>query len=125
MGMCILTFTWMMPNNDVHISHYMINVNGKNVVNETSKLIAFPVKSCTNHLVTIRAVDRCGQVGDESDKFNLDPEVRPRIIIADVSSPVDTTSEPAINIATDCTCDMQMSRADKGEHFHKHFCDLL
>ena len=73
---CILYLSWSSPPymNTNDLSHYMIHVNGTNVVNETHtasnsswQLFAYPVCTCDSHTVSIRVVNKCGSVGPSTD----------------------------------------------------------
>ena len=80
---CVIFIAWITPINVAQddISHYMIYINGTNVLNKTESidqiltLTTFPVCTCAEHLVSVSAVDRCGREGQRS--LSIIPEQDP------------------------------------------------
>lgn len=80
-GICLLHITWSAPSNiePRYVSHYMIHVNGSNLVNHTnlnnqqSHLITYPVCTCGSHNVSITAVSTCDSIGQSTDNYTTMP----------------------------------------------------
>ena len=74
MGSCIIHLGWNSPINitQADIAHYMIYINGTNIMNKTKStdhplmLSAFPVCTCAAHQISVSAVDRCGVESQKS-----------------------------------------------------------
>ena len=109
MGNCILYLSWSLPSNiaEEDLSHYMIHLNGSNVVNETHtansslQLFAYPV-CCGSHSVSIRAVNRCGRVGPSTDDQTVLPTELPVVTCPSEQSPQTTTSTQCPEVMTEC-----------------------
>lgn len=83
---CVLHLTWSAPDNIPveDVDHYMILINGENVINQTSNnsrrnLLAHPVCVCGPHNVSITAVNRCSQVGQSTPNMRVTPKTLPNI----------------------------------------------
>ena len=79
-GGCIIQLGWSPPINldQEDISHYIVYVDGTNVLNKTSEmdqnvtLISYPVCSCGAHSISVSVVNRCGCEGQRSPNIMLE-----------------------------------------------------
>ena len=79
---CMISIAWTTPRNVAQddISHYMIYINGTNVLNKTESinqnlvLTSFPVCPCAEHQVSVSAVDRCSHEGQRSPSAIPEPD---------------------------------------------------
>ena len=79
-GGCVIQLGWSPPINldQEDISHYIVYIDGINVLNKTSEddenlnLIFYPVCSCDVHSVSISAVNSCGHEGQRSHNIILE-----------------------------------------------------
>ena len=106
---CVLHLSWSSPPyiNTNDLSHYMIHVNGTNVVNITHtantsswQLFAYPVCTCDSHTVSIRVVNRCGSVGPSTDNQTVVAVALPTITCPAEPRPITTTTAASSNAAS-------------------------
>lgn len=67
-GSCAIHVSWTTPSNTAvgDITRYMVHINDSNILNATS-ITSYSVQvHCALHNITIRAVNRCGQLGVSS-----------------------------------------------------------
>ena len=106
---CVLYLSWSSPPNiaEEDLSHYMIYLNGSNVVNKTHtagsslQLFAFQV-CCGSHSVSIQAVNRCGRVGPSTDNQTVLPTELPVVTCPSEQMPQTTTSTQCPEVITKC-----------------------
>ena len=115
MGRCILHLTWSAPDNIPveDVDHYMIHINGENVINETNNnsirnLIAHPVCVCGSHIVSITGVDKCNRVGQRTPNMTVVSKPLPNLTCH---------SEPAEPVVCDCP--------NEGKFAHPCHCVVL
>ena len=83
-GRCSLYMSWTPPSNIAKekVTEFLIYVNGTNTLNETNDisknltLAVYPVCSCAAYHISIRAVNRCGRIGQSTSIFTLDQKPR-------------------------------------------------
>ena len=69
MGKCALNISWTAPNNTANsdTNHFMIYIDGMNVLRNMTNInngtLSHPVRGCSSHSVSVRAVNRCGREG--------------------------------------------------------------
>ena len=97
-GRCILSLTWNSSTSE-DVIHYMVNINGHNIANETSNvnesviLTSYFLCTCNseNIDVSISAVDNCGRIGQNtSHTLSKNPETSNFMVCQD--DPTDVTS---------------------------------
>lgn len=71
-GRCTVLLTWS-SSPDQDVAHYMVNINGSNIANETRFnesviLSSYPLCTCNseNIDICIRAIDSCGRIGQNA-----------------------------------------------------------
>ena len=104
---CVLYMSWSSPPNiaEEDLSHYMIHLNGSNVVNKTHtagsslQLFAYPV-CCGSHSVSIQAVNRCDRVGPSTANQTVLPTELPVVTFPGEQSRQTTTQGP--DVKTEC-----------------------
>ena len=86
-GGCWVYVSWTIPKNFsvYEISHFKVYLNGTQMENETLKnkaviMKAYQVCTCDIHMLSISAVDSCGNVGESIYLYVKNPEVLPDII---------------------------------------------
>ena len=106
---CVVHLAWRPPVNidSSDLSHYMIHIDGENVMNKTHnmtnnsslQLFAYPL-CCGNYTVSIQAVSRCGRAGSETESVRVSPSpLSPLTCDALTTEPVPTTkNEEIINL---------------------------
>ena len=100
-GSCTVHVSWATPRNTavVDITRYMVHINNSNILNATSisKNSSYSVNQvhCAPHNVTIRAVNRCGQLGQSSPVIMPPLETTPdgREGTADTNTPTPIPNE--------------------------------
>ena len=106
---CFLYLSWSSPPNiaEEDLSHYMIHLNGSNVVNKTHiassswQSFAFQV-CCGSYNVSIQAVNRCGRVGPSTDNQTVLPTELPVVTCPSEPSPQTTSSTQCPEVMTEC-----------------------
>lgn len=94
-GGCAIHVSWTIPSNTAvgDITRYMVHINDSNILNATSisKNSSYSVDQvqCAFHNITIRAVNRCGQLGLSS----------PVITVPNIPPPSITNSEESSTCA--------------------------
>ena len=87
------------------LSHYMIHIDGDNVMNKTHivtntsslQLFAYPLCTCGDHTVSIQAVSRCGRAGSKTESFTVLPSLlSPLTCDAQTTQPIPTTQNAEI-----------------------------
>ena len=77
---CTVHLSWNSPINTAvrYVDHYMVHINGRHVINESSDenitSTTYSACSCAPHNVSIRAVNRCGHIGQSTPNITLIPE---------------------------------------------------
>ena len=97
----------------------MVHLNGTNVINETHSnnqtliLATYPVCSCASHSISVRAVNRCGRVGQSTPSITLNPEPLPEPVYMCDDDDGLTTKPTDHDDAADDTID---DGGDKGQY---------
>ena len=121
---CVVTLLWRSPDNinEAYLTDYIISVNGTTFPrhetvnsNKNMTLISalLPVPSCAAYMITISAVNVCGQ-GPSTPNLILDPRTR-HIIPNSSISVCDAKSDTYINVVAEI---LSSTIGDKKKNSH-------